>query len=192
MKIVIGLGNPGEKYKETRHNIGFDVIDRLINRWQADGPNKSFNGKIYESIHSGHKVIIAKPQTFMNLSGTCVGPLSGFYKLTADDIIVVHDDIDLEFNTIKIKKGGGTGGHNGLKSIDANLSDDNRNYYRVRLGIGRPQNSRMSTVDWVLQQFSNDERADLDTTIESAANAVELLIQDKAPEAMNQFNRKCE
>lgn len=190
MKIVIGLGNPGDKYKNTRHNAGFLVVDRLISRWQAEGKKKNFNGVTYNALYFDTKIVLAKPQTFMNRSGGCVGPLFGFYKITPEDLIVIHDDIDLKSNTIRIKKGGGNGGHNGLKSIDQNLGTDNKDYFRVRIGVGRPENEHMSSADWVLQSFSKEESETLDALLEQAIDSVELLIQGKASEAMNKFNVK--
>ncbi len=191
MKIVIGLGNPGEKYSATRHNVGFMVIDHLIKCWESSGLKKSFNGLIYDTFFSGEKVILAKPQTFMNRSGQCVAPLLGFYKLVPEELIVVHDDLDLQFGTIKIKKGGGNGGHNGLKSIDEKLGVNNKGYYRVRVGIGRPENNRILAADWVLQSFAKSEIAVLESLIESVVTSIELLIHDRAEEAMNRFNGKC-
>ncbi|MGR3319051.1 MAG: aminoacyl-tRNA hydrolase [Candidatus Anammoxibacter sp.] len=190
MKIIVGLGNPGQRYKNTRHNVGFHAVDCLIDRWQATGPNKKNQGNIYNASFQNEKVIIVKPETFMNLSGLCVGPLFAFYKLAVEDIVVIHDDIDLQFSTLRIKIGGGTGGHNGLKSIDEHIGDENNGYNRVRIGIGRPEDDRVQTASWVLQQFSEKELESLNPVIEDVADAVELITQGKTDEAMNRFNGK--
>lgn len=190
MKIIVGLGNPGQRYKNTRHNVGFHAVDCLIDLWQATGPNKRYQGNIYNASFQNEKVILVKPETFMNLSGLCVAPLIAFYKLAVEDIVVIHDDIDLQFQTLRIKIGGGTGGHNGLKSIDEHIGNENNNYNRVRIGIGRPEDDRVQTASWVLQQFSEKELKSLSPVIEDVVNSVELIIQGKADEAMNRFNKK--
>lgn len=190
MKVVVGLGNPGEKYRGTRHNVGFLAVDRLIDQWKAAGPNKKFNGSLYQSTVSDESVVLVKPETFMNRSGSCVAPLLGFYKLMPEDLIVIHDDLDLQFETLRIKKGGGTGGHNGLKSIDHHLGVENRDYHKIRIGIGRPENDRINSVDWVLQRFSADEMDNLNSIFDRVTASVELLINGKASEAMNLFNNK--
>lgn len=190
MKIVAGLGNPGQRYRNTRHNVGFHAIDLLIDRWQATGPNKRNHGKIYNASLLGEKIILVKPETFMNRSGLCVGPLFYFYKITPEDIVVIHDDIDLQFLTLRLKIGGGTGGHKGLKSIDEHIGYENNGYHRVRIGIGRPENSKTEPVDWVLQQFTHDELEKMQELLYKVADSVELIVEGKVSEAMNRFNRK--
>jgi PTH1 family peptidyl-tRNA hydrolase len=192
MKLVVGLGNPGPQYETTRHNIGFLAIDRLVDAFSARGPSKESQGEIYETSIAGEKALLIKPQTFMNVSGKCVGPIFKFFKCTPDDLIVIHDDLDLQACTIRIKTGGGAGGHNGLKSIDAHLGMANNGYHRIRLGIGRPDpsQSRISTADWVLQQMSDDDLAQCDKIFDNVAEATRLLVEGNAKEAMNKFNRK--
>ena len=190
MKIVIGLGNPGQKYKNTRHNIGFFAIDRLIKHWQATGPNKKNNGSIYNASLFNQKIILVKPETFMNRSGMCVAPLFNFYKLNPDDIIIIHDDIDIPPLTLRIKKGGGTGGHNGLKSINEYIGSENSGYHRVRIGVGRPENKYIEPAEWVLQQFTKDETNKIDEVLDKVVSSVELIVIGKSSEAMNLFNRK--
>lgn len=190
MKIIAGLGNPGQRYRNTRHNVGFRAIDRLVDRWRATGPNRKSQGELYHTSLSGEMVILVKPETFMNRSGVCVGSLFEFYKLTPEDLIVIHDDIDLQFLALRIKIGGGSGGHNGLKSIDERIGPQNNGYHRVRIGIGRPENNRIQPSEWVLQQFSGDESGKIGELLDMAADSVELIVKGKAFEAMNKFNRK--
>mgnify|MGYP003953780733 CR=1 FL=1 len=188
MKLIIGLGNPGAKYETTRHNVGFLAIDQLIDHFKANGPQTKHQGEVYSATAFGEKILLVKPQTFMNLSGKCVGPLFNFYKCTPEDLIVIHDDVDLNSLMIKTKKGGGTAGHNGLKSINECIGSDNKDYYRIRLGVGK--DNQRSTSDWVLQAFSNEEFSKLGELFQSTLKVTELLLQNKITEAMNQFNRK--
>lgn len=205
MKLIVGLGNPGQRYKNTRHNMGFLAIDHLVDRWKPTGPNKRSHGKIYHASLFDEKIILVKPETFMNLSGSCVGPLFEFYKVTAEDLVVIHDDIDLQFLALRIKTGGGTGGHKGLKSIDEHIGYENSGYHRVRIGIGRPEDSRIQEVepqevepqevgpqpaDWVLQKFSDDEFAKIDELLDMVADSVELVVKGRVSEAMNRYNRR--
>jgi len=188
MKLIIGLGNPGLKYETTRHNVGFLAVDQLIDHFKANGPQTKNQGEIYTATAHGEKILIIKPQTFMNLSGKCVGPLFHFYKCKPEDLIVIHDDVDLKPLTIKAKKGGGTAGHNGLKSINECIGSENKDYFRIRLGVGK--DTQLSTSDWVLQAFSDEEFSKLENLFQSTIKVTELLLQGKIKEAMNQFNRK--
>ena len=138
MKLVAGLGNPGQKYETTRHNAGFLALDHLIEEWSATGPEDISEGLSWRASLCGEKVLLFKPLTFMNHSGRCVAPLLKFYKLGPGDLIVLHDDLDIKSGCMRLKTGGGTGGHNGLKSIDTHLGAELLNYNRVRIGIGRP------------------------------------------------------
>jgi PTH1 family peptidyl-tRNA hydrolase len=192
MKLIVGLGNPGLQYETTRHNIGFLAIDRLADVFGARGPNKDQQGELYETSINGEKSLLIKPQTFMNNSGKCVAPVFNFYKCAPEDLIVLHDDLDLHAHAIRIKTGGGSGGHNGLKSLDQHLGATNVGYHRVRLGIGRPNpaETRISTVDWVLQPFGDDELTGWDKILEDVTGIVRLLVDGNALEAMNKFNRK--
>jgi len=164
--LIVGLGNPGSAYERTRHNIGFMVIDALLQRHRCDAVNKAaFEGDLYK--FSDH--FLLKPLTFMNLSGRSIAAVKRFYKI--DDVIVIHDDLDLPFGTLRFKRGGGHGGHNGLKSTDTSISQD---YVRVRMGIGHP-GDRNRVADYVLSPFSAAETEQLSAWIALAADAVEAL-----------------
>jgi PTH1 family peptidyl-tRNA hydrolase len=192
MKLIVGLGNPGPQYETTRHNVGFLAIDRLVDVFNGRGPRKESQGEIYDATIAGEKTLLIKPQTFMNLSGKCVGPIYHFFKCEPTDLIVIHDDLDLHTHSLRIKTGGGTGGHNGLKSIDATIGQANNGYHRLRLGIGRPNpaETQISTVDWVLQPFSDSELNTWDKVFDDVISVTRLLVESKVTEAMNQFNKK--
>lgn len=193
MKIVAGLGNPGPQYETTRHNAGFLAIDRLVEEWRAQGPDNGYEGEIYLANVGSEKVLLVKPQTFMNLSGKCIAPLMRFYKLEPSDLIVVHDEVDLKPPQIRIKTGGGSAGNNGIRSIDASLGTPE--YHRVRVGVGKPSplaQGPRNTADHVLQQFSDDELAQLGETLVRVQKAVERMISGDVEGAMNEFNRKLE
>jgi len=189
MKLVVGLGNPGPKYETTRHNVGFLAVDHLIDAWKAEGPETSNQGEIYKTTVAGERVLILKPQTYMNNSGRCVGPIFHFFKCEAEDVIVIHDDLDLKPMAIRIKTGGGAGGHNGIRSIDSAVGGENIGYHRVRVGIGRPEaGSPISAVDFVLQPFADDELDKLADLFVKVESATKLLIQGDSLRAMNMFN----
>lgn len=193
MKVIVGLGNPGPKYETTRHNVGFLAVDRLIDRWKAEGPVNKFGGEIYQATRKNEKILLVKPGTFMNLSGRCVGPLTGFYKCSATDLIVIHDDLDLTPLSIRIKTGGGSGGHNGLKSIDEGLGQNG--YHRIRIGIGKAGGTPaapvfMDAADYVLQRFPDEELASLDQVLDRVTAAAERMIEGDVTAAMNEFNRR--
>lgn len=199
MKIVAGLGNPGPKYETTRHNAGFLVIDQLVEAWHGSGPTDLYKGEVYQASVRGEKVLLVKPQTFMNVSGECIGPLMRFYKCSPGDLIVIHDDLDLKPLTLRIKTGGGSGGHNGLKSIDTSLGAAGNDYHRVRIGIGHPRGvvdesaqgkHARDVVDYVLQIFTDQELRKLDALMGDATRAVELLVAGDTRQAMNEFNGK--
>lgn len=194
MKLIVGLGNPGPKYETTRHNVGFLALDRLIDGWSAEGPIKKFEGEVFQTLRQGESVLLVKPQTFMNLSGKCVGPLFRFYRLNPADLIVIHDDLDLLPMSIRIKQGGGTGGHNGLKSLDEHLGKEQTDYFRIRIGIGHPASLglRNSPVDYVLEQYKDDELQKLDTLLDEVSQAIELLLTGDSGKAMTQFNTRKE
>jgi peptidyl-tRNA hydrolase, PTH1 family len=164
--LIVGLGNPGSAYEMTRHNVGFMVIDTLLERHQCDSVKKaSFEGELYK--FSSH--FLLKPMTYMNLSGRAVANVKRFYKL--DEVVVIHDDLDLPFGALRFKRGGGHGGHNGLKSTDTAISND---YIRVRMGIGHP-GDRNRVADYVLSPFTAAETEHLEAWICRAADAVEAL-----------------
>ena len=191
MKLIVGLGNPGLQYETTRHNAGFLAIDRLIDVHQARGPTSESQGVIFHATIAGEKAILIKPQTFMNNSGKCVAPIFRFYKCQPEDLIVIHDDLDLPPLAVRVKTGGGAGGHNGLKSIDEHLGSGSTGYHRIRIGIGRPTpGSPVSPVDWVLMPFEDPELAGLDRALDDVVKITHLLLEGNATKAMTDFNRK--
>jgi len=187
MKLIVGLGNPGRKYQFTRHNVGFLAVDRMIELWKASGPTSKNNAEIFETSIAGEKVLLVKPQTYMNLSGQSVGPLFKFYKLSPEDLIVVQDDIDLTPFSFRIKTGGGTGGHNGLKSIDEHLGSVLTGYHRIRIGVGKDP---LDVKGHVLDEFRKEDYDLLDEALQKAAEASRMLVTGNVKEAMNEFNQK--
>jgi len=184
--LVVGLGNPGENYARTRHNVGFMVADllaaRLGSKFKA---HKRSGAEIVTGRLAGHAVVLAKPRCFMNESGRQVGPLAKFYSVPPADIIVVHDDLDIDFGRIRLKLGGGEGGHNGLRSIVTALGT--KDFQRVRIGIGRPP-GRKDAATFVLETFSAAERPEVPTICEQAADATELLIELGLESAQNRVH----
>jgi len=164
MWLIVGLGNPGKEYEYTRHNIGFLTVDHLIDRTEAHSlSSSSFHGELFKSSN----LLFLKPTTFMNRSGQSLQAVKQFYKIELDNIIVIHDDLDLPFGALRFKKGGGSGGHNGLKSIDEMIG---RGYVRVRMGIDKPI-YKSQVADYVLSPFNQEEQQNLSQWIESAAIA---------------------
>ena len=183
MILFVGLGNPGTQYEETRHNIGFRVIDKLIDDSGARDISKtSFLGKLNRSANT----FFLKPTTFMNLSGKSLIVVKNFFKIELEDIIVIHDDIDLPFGAVRFKKGGGHGGHNGLKSIDSILGKE---YIRVRVGVGKPEH-KSQVADYVLHNFSDDENKTLNRLIEHVSKACEALRSEELTEVKSKFSLK--
>lgn len=185
MRLIVGLGNPGREYDETRHNIGFMVVDRLADRAQASLSDRKFKARVGRARIAGADCLLMKPQTFMNLSGESVGPALGFYKLSTDDVIVIHDELDIDAGRIKLKRGGGHGGHNGLRSLKTHLPDDG--FIRVRVGIGRPP-PQWDPTNYVLGRFSGEEWDLADKAVEQAADAVEKILELGIAKAMGQVN----
>lgn len=191
MKIIAGLGNPGPKYETTRHNAGFLAIDFLIDEWKATGPIDVQDGETWQATVGGEKVLLVKPLTYMNNSGRCIAPLFKFYKLKPEELIVLHDDLDLKVNALRLKTGGGTGGHNGLKSIDACLGAGLTAYHRIRLGIGRPApGNPIQVVDFVLQPYTDQELSGLNELLPKVAQAAQKMVRGDVTGAMNEFNRE--
>lgn len=188
MYIVVGLGNPGKEYEKTRHNIGFMVIDRLADKYNINVTEKKNRAFVGSGYVEGQKVMLVKPQTFMNLSGESVGALINFFKIdTATELIVVYDDISLEPGNIRIRKKGSAGGHNGMKSIIAHVQT--MEFLRVRVGIGeKPE--KYDLADYVLGKFSKGEEESVAIGIDNAVGAIELIVSDKTEMAMNQYNKK--
>jgi len=181
--LVVGLGNPGPEYADTRHNVGFRVVELLATR--AGGGRFSrhkSNADVLEGRLAGRRVVLAKPRTYMNVSG---GPVAGLVRYYGGELVVVHDDLDLGFGVVRLKQGGGEGGHNGLRSISGSLGT--KDYLRVRFGIGRPP-GRQDPADFVLRDFSSAERKDLGYHVDRAADAVEALVRAGLEAAQNEFN----
>jgi peptidyl-tRNA hydrolase, PTH1 family len=183
--LIVGLGNPGAKYSHTRHNVGFLVVDELVRRWGGSALAK-FKGEIFS--YPDRKGHLLKPQTFMNLSGESVVEAAGFYKVPAEQIMVVSDDLDLPVGNLRIRKAGGAGGHNGLKSIIGLLGTEG--FPRLRIGIGRPEAGE--THGHVLGKIAKSEQALFEEAVKRAADALETWTRDGIDKAMNEFNRKKE
>ncbi len=192
MKVIAGLGNPGQKYELTRHNVGFLFLDQLQLHWRFPPFKSGKKELLSEGMIKGEKVALIKPQTYMNLSGESVVPYCRFFKVDPIDLLVVHDDLDLQPMQLKLKSGGGTGGHNGLKSIEEVWGSGKNGYARLRIGIGKPQTvgSRLSPSDYVLGTLSKDEIENFEKAIPGMIQAVELWIDGKLDRAMNQLNQK--
>lgn len=173
---MVGLGNPGPRYAGTRHNVGFDVAARLVERWDLGRAKDKFRGRFVEGRVGGSRVAVLQPQTFMNESGDAVGPARGALKLPLERLVVVHDEIDLPFGRIEIRLGGGLAGHNGLKSLKRGLGSGE--FHRVRVGVGRPGTTDPEIVSaHVLGKFT-EPRAQVEDLIDDAARAVERLLDD--------------
>ncbi|MEQ8154157.1 MAG: aminoacyl-tRNA hydrolase [Clostridiaceae bacterium] len=183
MFLIVGLGNPGTEYKGTRHNIGFDVIDCLAEKNNIEVNRKKFKGEIGEGKISGEKVVLLKPTTYMNLSGESIREVINFYKITNDKVIVIYDDISLEIGRLRIRGKGSAGGHNGIKSILANLGSDV--FPRIKVGVGQPKGNLVSHV---LGKFSKEEMESVEKVVEGAAEAAEEIVKNGETEAMNKFN----
>ncbi len=188
MYIIVGLGNPGKEYQNTRHNIGFDVIDRLAEEENIALLEKKHKAVIGKGYVAGQKCILAKPHTYMNLSGESVRQLLDYYKVDEkNELIVISDDISLEVGGLRIRKKGSAGGHNGLKNIIAHLGHDN--FIRIRMGVGEKPKG-YDLADYVLGHFPSDERKIMDEAAKTAAEAIRTIITQDADAAMNTFNRK--
>ena len=183
--LLIGLGNPGREYAKTRHNFGFMLIDRIAVRLNARGMKVQSKAIVMDARYEDKKLILAKPQTFMNLSGQSVQGLTHFYKIPNENLMILSDDLDIPFGTIRIRASGGPGGQRGLSSIIEKLGT--KDIPRLRLGIGRPP-GRMDPADYVLQNFSKDEIQLLSETLDRAADAVFEFVTNGLNTAMNKFN----
>jgi PTH1 family peptidyl-tRNA hydrolase len=183
--LIVGLGNPGREYAGNRHNLGFQIADRAAAAHQLAFRKVQFQATIAIGRLRDRRVVIAKPQTYMNDSGRAVSALLNFYKIPRDRLLVIFDDLDLPFGTIRLRSDGGAGGHNGMRSIIAQLGD--ADFARLRVGLGRPP-GRMDPAAFVLQDFSRDETLELPGVIERAAQAIETFVVSDIATAMNQFN----
>lgn len=185
MKCIVGLGNPGKKYKNTRHNIGFTVMDELARRNGFLFDEKKFTSDFHVGFIGQEKVLFVKPQTFMNLSGEGVKPLLDFYKISPVDTLVVYDDLDLPTGKIRLREKGGHGGHNGIRSLIDHFAT--REFKRLRIGIGRPQD-KTPVVNYVLQPFTKDELPEVSLSVEYSAEACEAWLENNFSDVMNKFN----
>lgn len=185
--LIVGLGNPGPKYARTRHNIGFMAIEELGRRWSIDVNKAKFKAVMGRGTVSGFNATLLMPQTYMNLSGESVVAAAHFLKLQPASIITLHDDIDLAAGAVRLKIGGGHGGHNGLRSMDLHLPD--KNYFRVRLGVGRAP-GQMEVSSWVLSDFRSADAALVDHLVSTGADAVELLLTEGLAAAQNQIHAR--
>lgn len=182
--LIAGLGNPGPKYANNRHNVGFMTVDVLASRWDAPSSREKFKGQ-YSKVRVGDDdVVLLKPMTYMNLSGESVQAAMRFFKVSLDNVLCIHDELDLEFGVVRLKSGGGTAGHNGLRSMVQHGGGPG--FLRCRIGIGRPPRGR--TESWVLSDFGSLERAELPDVLDLAADMVESTVRDGIREAMNRHH----
>ncbi len=188
MFLVVGLGNPGAEYAATRHNVGFMAADELHRRYNFSPFRSKFNGLIAEGQIEGEKVYLLKPQTYMNLSGNSVVQAANFYKILPENIVVIHDDMDLPTDKIKAKIGGGSGGHNGIKSIDSQITP---NYNRIRIGVGHPANKNEDNiVNHVLSGFAKADKENIENDIDIVADLIGVMIKKGVAEFSNQLGMR--
>lgn len=185
MKLVVGLGNPGRKYNGTRHNVGFEVLARLAQRYGVERPKAKFNAEVAETMIKNQKTILLSPLTYMNLSGQSVGAAVDFYKLPLTDLLVICDDINLDLARLRFRPSGSAGGQNGLKNIIQRLGS--QAFGRLRVGVGRPP-PNWDAADFVLGRFSQEEQIQIDFCITRAVDAVEAWVENGMQMAMNRFN----
>jgi PTH1 family peptidyl-tRNA hydrolase len=187
MYLMIGLGNPGSRYARTRHNIGFMVLEKIAAQWKISLTQKSFDALWNRGKINNVSVLLAMPQTYMNLSGKSVGRLMAYYKVDIDHVIVIHDDLDLPFGTIRLKKGGGDAGHKGLKSVITALGS--ADFLRIRMGIGKPAD-KAGVENYVLQKFNQEEQGVLPESIQLAAEAAAGIVISGMQQAMAKYHTK--
>ncbi|MBO5059747.1 MAG: aminoacyl-tRNA hydrolase [Clostridia bacterium] len=186
MYLVAGLGNPGKQYDMTRHNIGFEVIDYMAEQYDVKVKKLKFKGLYGETNIGGEKVILLKPQTYMNLSGESIREFASFYKIPVENIIIINDDIYLDSGKLRIRKSGSAGGHNGLKSIIYQLASDQ--FPRIRIGVNSPEREKEDLADFVLARFSKEEIPVLEDAIIRASKAAAEIISNNIDSAMNKYN----
>ncbi|MBR4868502.1 MAG: aminoacyl-tRNA hydrolase [Clostridia bacterium] len=184
--LIVGLGNPGDKYTLTRHNVGFLFIDRLADRMNIKVNKLKFKGLYGDGMVGGVRCLLLKPQTFMNLSGESVGEITKFYKIPPQNVIVAFDDVSLNIGELRIRKKGSAGGHNGIKSIIAHLSSED--FPRIKIAIGPKTHPQMDLADFVLGRITGEDEVKLADAIDRAVDAVALMVQGKTDQAMNKFN----
>ena len=187
VKIIVGLGNPGMRYAQTRHNVGFDTMDVFASRQGWSWSGRRMRASLAKGMLGAEKVLLAKPQTYMNDSGLAVGELVRFYKLDLADLLVVCDDLDLPLGRVRLRARGAAGGQHGLESIIQHLGG-NRQFARLRIGVGRPAQGRSQNIDFLLSRPTRDERIELDLASERAADAIVAFITEGVEVTMNRFN----
>lgn len=188
MFIIAGLGNPDEKYQGTRHNVGFDVVDRLAEKYQIAVDTKKHRALIGKGVIEGQKVLLVKPQTYMNLSGESIRSLVEYYKIDPEEeLLVIYDDISLEVGQLRIRRKGSAGGHNGIKNIIAMTGT--QNFMRIKVGVGEKPKG-WDLADYVLGRFSTEDRAKVEEAIGHAMDAAVLMMQGEVDKAMNDYNSK--
>ncbi|MBO6294099.1 MAG: aminoacyl-tRNA hydrolase [Selenomonas sp.] len=187
MKVIVGLGNPGREYAQTKHNVGFMLVDALADKLGIFNWQEKFDALIAEGRLGTEKILLVKPQTYMNDSGRAVGPLMNWYKLPPEALIVAHDDMDIPAGTIRIRKKGSAGGHNGIKSVLAHLGDEH--FSRVRIGIGRPLPG-WTVINHVLAPFQEEDVPKIKEAIQYLLPAVECIVTEDTDKAMNLYNPK--
>ena len=185
MKLIVGLGNPGPQYEDTRHNIGFNIVEALAAKWKVSFKKSRFQALIAKSKYEGQDVLLVKPLTFMNLSGQALGPLVRYFKIDFEDVLVVHDELDFSLGRIKFQKGGSSGGHNGLSSIIDHAGTEN--FKRLRVGIGRPKGSK-EVVDFVLTTFQKEEQPTVYEIVSLACHGLEASVVRDFNWVMNHYN----
>ncbi|MBO7166821.1 MAG: aminoacyl-tRNA hydrolase [Kiritimatiellae bacterium] len=187
MKVIAGLGNPGAEYANTPHSIGFEAVDALASSIGASWKrSSSFKGELATGLVGNVKVMLVKPQTFMNLSGDCIAPVLKYHNCTHSDLIVVSDDIDLPVGKIRIRKGGSAGGHNGLKSVIERTGT--QDFVRLRLGVGREGHNRSSVINHVLGKFSSSDREIMNEVVAKTKEVLESLVSENVEISMNRYN----
>ena len=185
MHLIVGLGNPGVRYKLTRHNVGFMVIDALVSHLGATTVSNDFKTHLFKAKFEEHELLLAEPQTFMNLSGEAVQALMAYYKISPEHLLVIHDEVDIPFKSLRLQHARGHGGHNGIRNIHEKIGPE---YARLKVGVGRPTIPQMEVADYVLQNFSHEEQAELPDLIGLSADAVLDFVEDGFVKAQNKYN----
>lgn len=188
MKLIVGLGNIGKEYETTRHNIGFMVADAIAKKHEVSFNKEERDAMVAEFRVGGEKILIIKPTTFMNDSGVAVGQFARFYNIAPEDIVIIHDDMDLPVGFLRIRPNGSSGGHNGIKSVQSHLGTDG--FVRFRVGIGHPVHEHKVVLDYVLTKFNQEEQKIMTNTIDNVANAADAWITDELEKVMNKYNSK--
>lgn len=186
MKVIVGLGNPGFKYKKTRHNIGFTVLDALSRRLQIPMKKKKFNAAFGMADVNNEEVVLLAPLTYMNASGEAVRPFLDYFNVRTEDLAVIYDDLDLPTGKIRLRKKGSAGGHNGMKSVISHLGT--QEFKRIRIGIQHPEYGG-DVIDYVLRPFSRNEKSDVEKAVADVVSACEMWLSSSFPEVMNEYNR---